>query len=210
MCNVALRRFATSFALFGIAIAHAAPGANFAAHPLVTVVIDFEQPDSSAPLKALHQELSRIFAPAGVGIDVQVKRDLPQTASFANLVLFKMRGSCTMTALPIGALSDERGALAMTYSVDGQTLGFGEVECDRVRVSIERVFGTADAPAEQTIYGKALARVMAHELYHMIVQSTVHTKRGITKERLSGWELSQDNLTLSNTALEAFRKALYR
>jgi hypothetical protein len=209
MCNVALCRVAICWALISVAMVHATPSTDFPARQTVTVVLDFEHPDPAAPLKALQQELSRILAPAGLEIDVEIKSALPQSSNFHDLVLFKMKGSCTMNALRIGALSDERGALAMTHSVDGEMLGFGEVECNRVRVSIQRALGTGNLAAQEPVYGKALARVMAHELYHMLVQSSVHTKQGVTKERLSGWELSQENLKLSDAALEAFRKTLY-
>jgi hypothetical protein len=190
-------------------MAHAAPGGEFLSPQTVTVVLDFEHPYSPAPLKAMHQELSRILAPAGLKIDVRIKSALSPKQDFRDLVLFKMKGSCAMDALPIGALSDERGALAMTYSVDGKTLDFGEVECDRVRTSIQRTLGTDNPAAQEPLYGKALARVMAHELYHMLTRSSEHTTQGVTKERLSGWELSQGNLKLSDPALEMFRKALY-
>jgi hypothetical protein len=204
-----MRPLPICLALITLATAHAAPAVGVPNHPFVTAVLDFERPYSSASLKPLHEELRRILAPAGLDIDIQIKNELPQNSSFGALVLFKMKGACTMNALPIGALSDERGALAMTYSVDGQTLGFGEVECDRVRASLQRALGIANPAAQESAYGKALARVIVHELYHMLVQSSVHTRHGITKERLSGWELSQQNLTLSNSAVEALRKALY-
>lgn len=143
MRNVAVCRVAICCGLVSIAMVHAAPSTDFPPVQTVTVVLDFEHPYPPAPLKALHQELSRILAPAGLEIDVLIKSALPQTSNFRDVVVFKMKGSCTMKALPIGALSDERGALAMTYSVDGEMLGFGEVECDRVRVSIQRALGPA-------------------------------------------------------------------
>lgn len=115
-----------------------------------------------------------------------------------------------MNALPIGALSDERGALAMTYSVDGELLGFGEVECDHVRGCILRALGTGNPAAQEPLYGQALARVMAHELYHMLVHSSLHTRDGLTKERLSGWDLSQEKFNLSDSAVQAVRKAVSR
>jgi hypothetical protein len=88
-------------------------------------------------------------------------------------------------------------------------LGFGQVECDRVRGSIQRTLGTDSPAAQQPLYGQALARVIAHELYHMLVQSSVHTKQGVTKAYLSGWDLSQEHLNLSDGALQAVRKSIY-
>jgi hypothetical protein len=78
-----------------------------------------------------------------------------------------------------------------------------------VRASIQRALGTGNPAAQEPLYGQALARVMAHELYHMLVQSSVHTQKGVTKENLSGRELSQEKLNLSDAALQAVRKAVY-
>lgn len=201
-------RLAICWAMLGVPLAHTAGRSDFPPPQTITVVVDIEHPDSPPPWKAMRHELSRIFAPAGLNIDVQMKNALPRESTSRDLLLFKLKGSCTMNALPIGALSDERGALAMTDSVDGEILDFGEVECDHVRVAIQRALGMGNPAAQEPLYGQALARVMAHELYHMLTQTGDHTRHGVTKERLSGWELSQEKFALSDAALEALRKAV--
>lgn len=173
----------------------------------VTVLIDFEQPHSSVSFDALQHELRRILNPARVDVDLRIRSEVPPSSQFGELLLFKMRGHCTMSpaALPIGALSDERGALAMTYSVDGKMLSFGEVECDRVRDCVQRALGKGNPEVHQAAYGIALARVMAHEMYHMLANSATHTKDGLTKKALSGRELSQAALPLAENAAAALR-----
>jgi len=171
----------------------------------VTVLLDFEQPHSSASFAALHQELERILKPARLKVDLRIKSEVAPLSEFGELLLFKMKGHCTMDVLPIGALLDERGPLAMTYSVDGQLLSFGEVECDRVRQSVQSVLGRGNPEAHQAALGVALARVMAHEMYHMIANSAAHTKNGVTKESLYGRELSQDALPLAGYVSDALR-----
>ncbi len=111
-----------------------------------------------------------------------------------------------MNALPIGALSDERGPLAMTHSVDGELLPFGEVECDRVRTALQRTVGRSNPEAHQVEYGVALARVMAHEIYHMLAKSAAHTREGVTKQALSSTELSRETLRLSPPAQTALQE----
>jgi hypothetical protein len=166
----------------------------------VTVILDFEQANWTAPLPAMKRELQNIMKSAGVRVDVQLKSEAAEHAQFSRLVLFKMKGACTMNALPVGALSDERGPLAMTYTSDGKLLPFGEVECDRVRESVERTLGRGDPEGKQLAYGTALARVMAHEMYHMIANSKSHTKDGATRESLSSRELLGRQLLLGNEA----------
>lgn len=188
-----------------VPLSHAA-GPDVASPSLpITVVLDFEQPHSSVSLESLQHELQRILAAARLKVDLRLNSDLPNAPQFRDVVLFKMKGHCTMEALPIGALSDERGALAMTYSVDGTLLPFGEVECDRVRESIQRSLGKGNPEIHQAAFGVALARVIAHEMYHMITNSSIHTKEGVTKESLSGRELSQDVMSYPSRAKSALQ-----
>ncbi len=184
--------------LMSVSLSHAA-GLN-PVSPGITVLLDFEQPHSSLSLQLIQHELDRILAPVRLNVHLRVKSELPRAPQFSDLVLFKMKGRCSMDALPIGALSDERGPLAMTYSVDGGLLPFGEVQCDRVRQSLQRALGRANPATHQTAFSIALARVIAHEMYHMITNSSTHTKEGVTKESLSGRELSQEPMYYPSAA----------
>jgi hypothetical protein len=159
----------------------------------VTVLMEFTGTRSAASLSALKSELQTILSDSHLKIDLELKSDWPDTPVSGDLLLFKLKGACTMNAVPIGALSDERGPLAMTHAVNGELLPFGEVECDRVRTALQRTVGRGNPEAHQAEYGIALARVMAHEIYHMLEKSAAHTKDGLSKEALSSLELSRGN-----------------
>ncbi len=163
----------------------------------VTVLVEFTGVRSAASLNALKSELQNILSDSHLRIDLELKNGWPDAPVSGDLLLFKMKGTCTMNAMPVGALSDERGPLAMTHSVDGELLPFGEVECDRVRTALQRAIGRGNPEAHQTEYGIALARVMAHEIYHMLAKSAAHTKEGLSKEALSPAELSRGTPRLS-------------
>ena len=51
------------------------------------------------------------------------------------------------------------------------------------------------------LLGRALGRVVAHELVHMLTRSTEHSHLGIQKSALSGSELIADHLKLSDPDL---------
>lgn len=176
----------------------------------VTVLVDFEKPHSAVSVDALRRELQALLEPVGFKIDLQLKSELPASPVFADLVVFKMKGSCTMTSLPlpVEALSDERGPLAMAYSSDGEVLHFGAVECDRIRESLQRVLGRGSPENRQAVFGTALGLVIAHEMYHMMADSRAHTKTGLTKASLSASELLDGELTLPGIAQRAVRHSL--
>jgi hypothetical protein len=176
--------------------------------PSLTVLVDFENPHSDISLQAMRLNLGQILNPAGIAVDVELKSDLPPDPQFADLVIFKMKGSCSMNArpMPIGALSDERGPLAMAYASDGEILHFGEVECDRLRHSLIRILGPAATPKSQIALGRAMAKVIAHEIYHMVGNAKDHTHHGLTKTSLSGDELLDGKLKLPSQAVQVLAK----
>jgi hypothetical protein len=174
----------------------------------VTVLVDFEKPYSTASIDALRGELQTLFSPSGLKIDLRLKSELPPGSEFNQLVVFKMKGACSMLPLPVGALSDERGPLAMTYSIDGELLHFGEVECDRVRQSLQRVLGKGYPEKRQAALGMALGVVMAHEMYHMMANAKGHTGQGITKHSLSAEEMLAGELSIPDMARKAVQRGL--
>ena len=168
----------------------------------VTVLLEYDQPSSPATQRALESELASILSVSHIKVDLRLRKDVPDGSEFAGLVLFRMKGSCSLQAVPVGALSDERGPLAWTHSTNGELLPFGEVECNRVRQSLSKSFGTTNLAAHEAQYGVALARVMAHELYHMMAGSPLHTKDGLTKPALTPQELTSGKLALPRQARE--------
>ncbi|HEX4228819.1 MAG TPA: hypothetical protein VHZ07_09115 [Bryobacteraceae bacterium] len=174
----------------------------------ITVLLDFDKPHSHVPLKAMQSELQSILDAAGISLDLRVKDELPPDPQFGDLLIFKMNGHCSTEELPIGALIDERGPLAWTYSSDGEMLSFGEVQCDRVRLSLQRLYGPQTAEMHSMLYGKALARVIAHEMYHMLSNSSEHTKAGVTKSSLTPRELAEDPMRFPRNADVLLRKTL--
>ena len=174
----------------------------------VTVLLDFEKPYAPASVAAMRHELQTLLQPAGLKVDLRLKDEVEPGTIFNQLVVFKMKGACSMVALPVGALSDERGPLAMTHSSDGTLLHFGEVECDRVRQSIQRVLGHGYPERRQAALGTALGVVMAHEMYHMIGNAKDHTGEGVTKRSLSAQELLAGDLSVPELARKAVQHGL--
>ena len=172
----------------------------------VTVLLSYEHPYSPAAFRALERQLRHTLSTVGLIPVVRERYSVGIHEQFSQLFLFTMKGSCDMTeSLPIGALSDERGPLAMAYSSDGAILPFGEVECDRIRSSLERVVGHSSPLLYQSAFGNALGLVVAHELYHMISHSPDHTRSGVTKESLSAREMLSGSLSLPAIARMAIQ-----
>ena len=144
--------------------------------------------------QAMEAESKRIAKQAGIRVRF-VERSQAAAEQFNDLVVFRMKGRCEMDAMP--ALLDERGPFAWAFTADGNVLPFGEVKCDRVRESIKTALKPSDYKKADELYGRALGRVVAHELYHMLANTKTHGKTGVFKDALSAQQLVSEKLDFS-------------
>lgn len=171
----------------------------------LTVILDFKGLRSAASVAEMEREAALIMKSSGIQLDWRLAGDSP--LHYDNLVVMAFRGSCDFGAPRKRYF--EPGPYASTKITDGEVQPFGDVDCDRV------VATAAGAMAEDTDYfrgdqlvGRALGRVVAHELVHMLTRSNRHGAEGVAKASLSGKELIEESLTLSLPDIERVRKEL--
>ena len=152
----------------------------FARQPL-TVVAQFEHTYSDSAVKEMQKELQSLMVNSGVELDWRLLSELGPSESFPDLVVVKFHGACDANA-PSRRWSGTPAALAYTHVSDGQVLPFSEVDCDEVRS-----FVSAKSDLE---FGRALGRVMAHELHHILTRSQTHPREGVARRSLSSTELT--------------------
>lgn len=173
----------------------AAYAASSAVKPEVAVIIQSDETFSPQAWQAMEAESTRIAKQAGLRVRF-VERSQAAAQEFADLVVFRMKGRCEMNTSP--ALLDERGPFAWAFTADGNVLPFGEVKCDRVRESIKTAIQPADYKKADELFGRALGRVVAHELYHMLANTTKHGKSGVAKHALSAKQLIGETLDFAS------------
>jgi hypothetical protein len=167
------------------------------AAPAVTLVLQFDQAYSPRSLAAMKREVASIVRESGMKVDWRLLSDVQSTDSFEGLVVVRFRGACVIQR-PASML-DERGYYAFTYVTDGDVLPFSEVECDKVANSIEPQMSPAQWKDRDTVLGRALGRVLAHELFHMLAKSPQHSPTGVTKSALSPAQLVADHLKMTHS-----------
>jgi hypothetical protein len=171
----------------------------------LTVILNFEGPHSEASASEMEREAGSIMKPSGVRLVWQLRGD--QSLHYDHLGVVTFRGSCGFG--PSLRSYHERGAYASTRITDGDVQPFGEVDCDRVvAASVGEILeGTDNARADQLV-GRALGRVVAHELVHMLTRSNRHGTDGVAKASLSGKELIEESFTLGVSDIERVKKEL--
>lgn len=124
---------------------------------------------------------------------------------FDHIVIVRFSGECRLE--PAGDDVAPRVVLGYSHVSDGGVLPFAEIDCRRVRGIIG-----AHHPARfaDAVFGRALGRVMAHEIFHILTGTLRHAKAGVAKETLTRSELTAERLGFEKGNLEAMRRKVLR
>jgi hypothetical protein len=172
----------------------------------VTLVLQFDHAYSTRSLDAMEREVASIVSESGIKVDWRLLADVHSSDSFESLVVVRFKGACNMEPAPPPPLGDERGYYAFTYVSDGLVLPFSEVECDKISKSIRPAMSREQWRERDSMLGRALGRVLAHELFHMLAKTQHHAGEGVTRSALSPAQLISDRLTMAPADLEALKR----
>ena len=145
---------------------------------------------------SMHEELQRLLAPAG--IDVVWRRMVERKAgeNFDLVAVTSFVGSCA--ADKAGSAAASTVSLADTSISDGHILPFFRIDCTRIIAML-------GSQVEPGTLGRALARVAAHEIYHIVAQTTEHQERGVAKAVFSVRDLTSARFDLDIWSIERMR-----
>jgi len=161
--------------------------------PPLTIVIDFHGAYSQRAVEEMEREVEGIMRAAGRLIEWRTWEQASQ-ATFDELTVVRFYGDCGVPPWP--AASAE-GPLGSTYISDGTVLPFSDIACDRIATSVRSAILRVDREQAEILFGRAMGRVVAHELVHMVSRSAAHGHEGVTQPALSESDLTRGRLELS-------------
>jgi hypothetical protein len=165
----------------------------------ITIVLDFQGPRSEQSVAEMKREFAGIMKDSTLRFDFRWRSQASEEA-LTDLVLVRFTGKCVLE--PVGYLYDERGPMAFTYSTDGIVQPFSEVACDKVTSAVRSAMAGSDFANADVLLGRALGRVLAHEVVHMLSKSGAHGRTGVAKTALSGSQLIAPELRLGPEDVE--------
>lgn len=174
--------------LFALAPLEASVGIALEVHP--------SEGHSRLVVRQMQQELKRTLR----GTEAQLKwlDQSNATRQFeGRRVSVTLLGDCTGDLLAAAP----KGALGWAKVQDGRVLPYVEIDCDRVRAQISPEILDEDAVAREVQVGRALGRVLAHELAHVMRRDRVHGEDGLTGEMLNSRDLLLGSMRLSASDL---------
>jgi len=193
-----MKRGAFCLALFGWPMSGAADAATKAP---VAVYARFEHQPPGSASELLRRELRAILSPAGFEFEWRSATD-PSNETWAALAVVQFKGHCDARDLA-RAVHFAGGALGWTHVSNGRILPFIEVDCDRIGAFLESGLFALPLPVREKAFQRAIARVVAHELYHVFTETTAHGSRGVAKASFSAEELLSDQFRFQSREARA-------
>jgi hypothetical protein len=144
----------------------------------ITLYTDFQQESPEAVTNAMRNELDAIMVAVGLRFDWLSLAEAGRHVT-PELAVIHFNGECDAQGLrPEWGYP---GALGWTHIGDGQIQPFIDIDCEAVRLLLERDLMAAPESRRDPAFGRAIARVLAHELYHVLASTRKHTGTGIAK-----------------------------
>jgi hypothetical protein len=163
---------------------------------------EFSTPDV---LAAMYSELNALMETAGYRVIWRGAADRPSSKGAENLVIVELRGLCMAQFDTTTKPLQWTVPLASTSVADGKVLPFSWVDCIALNRFLAPVASAQPKAEQDGLYGRSMARLLAHELYHVLAQTDDHAPAGIAKARFSAADLLADHLDFETVALDRLR-----
>ncbi|MEP7367903.1 MAG: hypothetical protein ABI972_31965 [Acidobacteriota bacterium] len=189
--------------LMSSAVLPAQDGGNDAS---VAVYLKLGDDSSARAIQHMKKEVAQLLRPTGVKIHWRMISDARLHEEFQSVVVARFEGSCTTAYDAFAPVAARKPApLADTPVQDGHVLPFTRVDCAAVtRLTGPMLAGEAGARRD-FLYGRALGRVLAHEIYHILGQTKTHEDKGIAKPAFHARELLSEVFAFNEPAISVLR-----
>lgn len=159
----------------------------------------------SAVVHELRVEVQRLLAPARIDVAWRAAGELRGTEEFARVAVVVFDGNCSVgeigsaTSFTSGILGDA------AVGREKQVQPFFHVNCAQVVQTMRPLLSHLNVPMRNTVFGRALARVIAHEIYHIVAKTTAHAEKGVAKASFSLEDLISEDFEFDAASLQRLR-----
>lgn len=169
----------------------------------LTAVVMSDAPYSRVAIREMGREAARILKKSGVSLRWHLGK--PAQAVNGLLIVVKLVGRCDMDGLPAFLIP---GPLGWSHEVNGVILPFSDLACDNIRGAVQSALLRRNQLRGNVLLGRAMGRVLAHELYHIVADTAEHGEDGVAQPALSPRELTSEQIELRPADVEAIQSGL--
>ncbi|MEQ1883481.1 MAG: hypothetical protein ABL967_00340 [Bryobacteraceae bacterium] len=173
----------------------------------VSVYLKAHGDHSPSAMSEMKAEMDKLMRSVGVTLHWKDSvKDLGST--HAELVVLELRGTCDAPRrVPTGPRLQNLTSLASTAVSDGRILPFSWLDCAALSRFIGGSIADLPAPQRDFTYGRAMARLAAHEFYHILGRQSEHAQTGIAKAQFAEVDLLTDHLEFEETVIARDRRS---
>lgn len=148
--------------------------------PPIALYTQFDGLPSAVILETMQHEVESIMSPMDLRFSWKNLAESNGREASAELAVVDFSGRCDVNDL--GLRGNNPGALGWTHISDGVILPFATIDCSAIRSFLQRELLFVPADSRELFFGRAVGRVLAHELYHIFANTTHHGSDGVARE----------------------------
>jgi cytochrome c551/c552 len=168
------------------------------------VYTSFQHQPHPGLLAALRDETSTILARLGVRVEWRTLDKVRANEVWVEVAVVTFKGGCDDSGAVPPARPSRR--LGWTHVTDGEVLPFAEVDCGLVRSFLAPQLIGVERKEAGKKFARAVGRVVAHELYHILGRTTHHSARGVDQPAYTAQELVSDRFLLEESPYQILRR----
>jgi cytochrome c553 len=190
--------------LFAVPVSAADPADPVAP---VTVYTNYEHGIPDNVHRAMQHEVATIIAPTGLTVEWRSLSALYGRVNIT-LAIAQFKGNCDVKDLTVYPVYPY--TLGTTAISEGEILPYTNIYCDAIRAFIAPQLLSIE-PGDRTLsFGRALGRVLAHELYHILAHTKRHGSHGLAEPKWPPGELMAREFRFDQKEMQQLRSAMMR
>lgn len=173
------------------------------------LLTQFDGRTSTTAIREMQREIDRLYRDVQVPILWHELSGYHSVGETPRIVFIRFLGDCRAVRMPpthtVAGI-----ALAGVSRVDGRMLPLVTVDCDRVAGYLWPSMTGPERARGDAAFGRALARVVAHELYHCLTGTAKHSRSALFRADISAKALLAGELDFGADEIANLRRALAR
>jgi hypothetical protein len=186
------------------AICYASSPARLPQLAPVTLFTQAQLPVPPVVLESLQDEVAALLGPAGFRFRWYGVADAKAAGVQVEVAVITFRGQCDALE-PAPAAQPHTHALGSTTMSDGEILPFTTIDCDLTRRFVADALRQLPRSERAKAFGRALGRILAHELYHIFADTQHHGRAGVARESYTVADLMFRDLEFQDSEFEQLR-----
>jgi hypothetical protein len=155
----------------------------------------------------MQRELEALMQTAGYSVEWKIPGN-PSGETDSVIAVVELRGSCRPPEAKAQVKPVKNGASLASTAVDGDhVLPFSWINCDTLTQMLAPSLAAVKSKQRDFLYGRAMGRVLAHELYHMLANQREHVGSGVGKPSFSAKDVLGERFTFEESALARFHRS---